>query len=353
MKKIFSCTILAVIGIFTAVMCSACSLQGLFGEQSYTVTYYVGEEVYKTFEVQEGEMINLIDYQYETDTQLFNGWEVDGIGAALSGTYFVYEDTNFIADIADKDWVKTIVATLPNFSADNVWHDQANYYYSDGAKQCVFDSATKSWQVKNWQGDIANQLIGAYVWNCGDTCFYSTGEYQYQLDGDTWNKVAWQGFPQDAWNSNVVGTNVWQLGEQCYYSIFTDYYNYQLKLDVASMTWQKVEWDGLTYLDGQNVWNIGDKYFYSYGEHQYQFNVEQGKWEEKHWSGLQNFYGMNVWNAGDKYYYTNGDVQYVLNDGKWEVKTWVGVKPSTVNKIWTDGTDCYLLSDNFNYVLKK
>lgn len=111
---------------------------------------------------------------------------------------------------------------------------------------------------------------------------------------------------------------------------------------------------GTTY-NGDRIWNVGDKTYYSYRSTQCEFDRENNEWIPKTWNGLSSFDGFNIWTDGEIIYCSNGSSQYVLNvdTDTWVTKTWSGLVSFYRTYIWTDGTDIYYSNDNQQYVLNK
>lgn len=109
------------------------------------------------------------------------------------------------------------------------------------------------------------------------------------------------------------------------------------------------------YYNGDRIWNVGDKTYYSYRSNQYQFDRENNEWIPKTWNGLTDFYGFDVWTDGENIYYSYGTSHYVLNvdTNTWSTKTWNGLPSFYGQYVWTDGENIYYSSDSNQYVLNK
>lgn len=46
-------------------------------KQKYKITYYLNDEIYKEFEVEEGSSHTLLEYEYDSNLYIFSGWTVD------------------------------------------------------------------------------------------------------------------------------------------------------------------------------------------------------------------------------------------------------------------------------------
>src|SRR5574344_1579761 len=87
-----------------------------------------------------------------------------------------------------------------------------------------------------------------------------------------------------------------------------------------STTWSAMTWNGLTDFSGDNIWNIGDTYYYSNYDilsnfsSQYVLDTSTNTWSAMTWNGFNNIICSNIWNIGDTYYYSRGSSsQYVLD----------------------------------------
>ena len=138
-------------------------------EHAAVATYKIDGEVWRIQIVQKNKEFELpvVD---ETDTQVYNGWKVNGTGDAVQTTS-ISEHTEFELDMLDKDWVKVNWVGLNDFDASNIWTDGTDYYYSEGNMHFKKDQATKSWEQVTWSG--LTDFEGKNVWNYNGETYYS------------------------------------------------------------------------------------------------------------------------------------------------------------------------------------
>lgn len=102
----------------------------------------------------------------------------------------------------------------------HVWLDNSgNIYYSNGNNQYVLEGDT--WEAVTWNG--LSSFIGSDVWyDNGGNIYYSDGDAQYILNGNTWEPKSWDGL------SSFVGSRIWTDGTDMYYSHAPYYGNYKI-----------------------------------------------------------------------------------------------------------------------------
>jgi len=283
------------------------------------VTYSVDNKVVEKLLVKHGDVITM-PTRPDSETQYYNGWKVEGVGASYNDTYKVTRDVNFILDMVNKavvsyqvdgkitgsEYVKhgeTItLPTKPNTETEfyNGWKvdgvgDSFKKYTVTSDVVLVLDMTTDNAWVLTDDIDFkfnASSFAGRYVWNCGQNVYFSEGNVQYFLNKSTyvWEPKTWNGV------TSFDGDNVWTDG--------TDYYldsSYVLDGD----TWSRVTWNGLTSFSADNIWKAGDKIYYSSGETHYELtNKSTRTWSAKTWTGLTSFDGKNVWGSSDKIFYS-------------------------------------------------
>jgi len=122
----------------------------------------------------------------------------NNIGSVSAATI---TDTNYnnSSDV-DYFWSAVDISYAYTFSsADYIWFDGSNIYYSNG--QYVLDRSTSTWSSKTWSG--LSSLNGTCVWTDGKDIYYSNNSTQYVLDKSTstWYEKAWNGL------SSFLGSN--------------------------------------------------------------------------------------------------------------------------------------------------
>ena len=185
-KRLLSWVVIAMFSVMTAVMCSACSLDGLFGgsAETYTVTYYVDGEVWKTVTATDGELIILP--KYESDTEIFNGWKLNGQGDAIKGIYTVNGNTIFIADF--KESVK-----LTFYVNNEVWKvdytEPGQLFFLPVVADAV-SYKFNGWKI-NGQGETLNNSCIVEEATVFVADITDTGKrlLTYIVDGSAWNAV--------------------------------------------------------------------------------------------------------------------------------------------------------------------
>ena len=312
----------------------------------------------------------------DNELQFFDGWQIEGDSTILKGNYNINQNVKFIANMVDRDWVRTSFVGITNPSAQNVWTNGVDYYYSNGeSQQYVLDKASKTWLPCSWEG--YQNIYGNNIWSDGSDTYYSSGNIQYvldsegiwqpkewvnlayfsgtnvcklenvyyvlenskyyQLDGNTWSEKKF--FTPSTNFSNNGG--FWTDGVDCFYS----YYGNDYILDRTNNKWESIKWN-VSGLTGSNVWNEGENCYYSYGGTQYKLNKSTRMWENMTWDGFKPEFASNIWSDGINYYYSNEQQQYILDSAnqKWNQTNVIGPNKSFVvshTDIWTDGIDYY------------
>lgn len=127
------------------------------------------------------------------------------------GTNYYYSDGSKQYVLSDNTWVQKTWAGITSFRGDRVWDDGSNYYYSNGDSQYVLDKSTSTWVIQRWN-DFSN-LFGEYVWkDNNNNVYYSFGENQYLLKGQSWKPQPWNNL------KTFNGTNIWKYSNNIYYS---------------------------------------------------------------------------------------------------------------------------------------
>ena len=209
-----------------------------------------------------------------------------------------------------------------------IWHNGGNTYYSHGEDQYVLNGNT--WEPVTWKG--YSDIDGKWVWTDGSKMYYSNGTVNYVLNGDTWEDMTWNGF------NKINGFWIWSDGTHTYYSKSNNQYV------LNGTTWEEKTWNGYSKINGNNIWSDGNNIYYSYtSTAQYKLNGDT--WEAVAWNGNTNVYGERVWTNGKATYYSEGTTkgQYILNGDTWETVTWVDSSFTYPDGayVWTDGTNTY------------
>ena len=121
----------------------------------------------------------------DNELQFFDGWQVEGDSAILKGNYNINQNVKFIANMVNRDWVRTSFVGITNPSAQNAWTNGVDYYYSNGeSQQYVLDKASKTWLPCSWEG--YQNIYGSNIWSDGNNIYYSYESKQYVLKNGVW-----------------------------------------------------------------------------------------------------------------------------------------------------------------------
>ena len=276
------------------------------------------------------------------------------------------------------NWVKNAnIGPMYFTSADYIWTDGVDLYYSDPYSDSVFDPDTLKFEpiqisieyetTKVNGNNIINVGGNTYlmdgstyvfdrssltfkrvstpnistsgyfpcIWSDGDDIYYSYGTNQYVLDQITgiWSEKTWNGL------TSFAGNDVWTDGTNIYYSNGTKHY----VLDKSTSTWNTKIWSGFTSFNGNDIWTDGTDIYYSYQTTHYVLNKELSVWYTKTWNGLTTFNGYYIWSYNNTIYYSNGSAQYVLDTATytWSAKTWTGLTSFIAPDIWFENGNIY------------
>lgn len=240
---------------------------------------------------------------------------------------------------------------LTSFSANNVWIDGENIYYSAGTEQYVLDKSTSTWVTKAWNG--LTSFSGNGIWTDKEDIYYSSLMNQYILDRSTstWITKTWKGMI----NFNAI--DIWTDGENIYHSSRSGPNSIHYVLDKSTSTWNTKTWNGLTVFAGRYIWTDRENIYYSYQNEQYVLDKATSTWNAKTWNGLTRFDGDRIWTDGEEFYC---DESYFLDwwvldksTSTWNNKTWSGMPKMLASYIWTDGENIYYSYNSNQYILGK
>lgn len=254
--------------------------------------------------------------------------------------------------MANEEWIPVIDTWTPIEWGGNppdlgqmVWSDGTNYYYSWSTggeldQQYQLDWENQTWIPKTWNGPPPPR--GTDVWLANGNVYYSNNLDTYvhailDKDTDTWIPITWtaaEGAPSTI--AMFGGEGVWTDG--------TNYYVNQYILDLSNRIVSTVNWTGLSWINGDNIWHRGNTIYYSAGKNeQYELDVSTRTWTKKEWdaSGYTRPIGSEVWTDGYYYYYSNSNnpyniLEYVLDEtaDKWVSKTWNGTNNINGEDVW-------------------
>ena len=327
-------------------------------EHAAIATYVVDGAVWRIQIVQKDKEFELPVIE-ETDTQVYNGWKIDGAGESMTKCA-ITDDTEFVLDMVNKDWVKVNWFGLNNFNASNIWTDGTDYYYSEGNIHFKKDPVNNAWEQVTWSG--LTEFSGRHVWNYNGKTYYSdattTGEgnknYVLNTANNTWLTTGWSEF--------LVGDFIFVIDGVCYYNDMTSPFTGEYTFD--GETWEKISAGNII---GGSVWTDGTDYYACnttpgrYGGNLI-WNRNTGKWETISWKGVvanaanSRMYGSNVWTDGTNLYYSSNVANAVIDIKNLTLseKTWIGGPSSLYGEnIWTDGENIYYSKGTEQYVFAK
>lgn len=168
---------------------------------------------------------------------------------------------------------------------------------------------------------------------------YRTIEYT-----TNWENYTWQNLP-----NNISKGDIWQDNDG---NIYATREIFQYKLNKQTLTWEDIQFTGLTSFYSNGIWTDGKKMYYSGSI----WNSDQSKWEyvnyelkdnytwtPKTWYGLDTLItdggglsGSDIWTDGEKIYCSTQFIlsggttkyyNYVLNPdtSTWSPQTWEGI----------------------------
>ena len=297
------------------------------GEQ-VVATYEVDGTVWKIEILNKGTEITFTS-PANTETTIFNGWQIDGTEELLGNTYTINANTKFVADITYKHQV--------TFMVDEQVYDTQLVFENEFAT--VPETPTKDGYV--FMGWALNRVD--VIEDINTSAVTSTTIYYAVFNEMTnWAITSFYGL------DSFYGSCIWTDGENYYYSNRSDQY----LLDIETNTWSSIQWN-VDSIYGPYIWSDGENYYYSNNSEQYVFSKETKTWTSITWNGLTNFYGNDIWTDGENYYcvtrkfnndYTMTCLSYILNK---ETKTWTSItwngsaEISSGSDILFDGVDCY------------
>lgn len=181
--------------------------------------------------------------------------------------------------------------------------------------------------------------------NAKDMYYNSYRTIEYTTN---WENYTWQNLPND-----ISKGDIWQDNDG---NIYATRESLQCKLNKQTLTWEAIQFTGLTSFYRQGIWTDGKKIYYSYeGENNNQLNYEltdNYTWIPKTWYGLDTllsdggyFRGGDVWSDDEKIYCSTQFIlsggttkyyNYVLNPdtSTWSSQTWEGITNIQTTKLF-------------------
>ncbi len=346
---------------------------------SAVVSYEVDGKIWKIDVTKKGTSVYLPTAP-DTDTHAFDGWKIDGVGDKMTGDTTIKENTKFVANMVEKDWLVESFGGLASFNGNYIWTDGENTYYSNYDKQYILNKQTNFWEKITWTG-LTSLVEGRYIWTDGENTYYSNGSSHYVLkDDNTWEKMTWQGnssfYGYYVWSNgvnvylgneyvlngntwepinwvnavnNMIRDDIWTDGEKYYYSDRDSSTHYEI--DFENKEWKEKTWEYQpSYLAGNRIWTDGTATYFSNGTSQYILDKTANTWKEYEWQNvdLLNFFGEYVYKIDDVIYHSYNKYQYKLVDGQWQNMIWGGLanfNPNN-NQVWSDGINIYYSNNN-------
>lgn len=245
-----------------------------------------------------------------------------------------------------------------------IWTDGENVYYSEGETQYVLYGDT--WETKEWKG--LTTFYGYRTWTNGENTYYSDGiGYSYILNGDTWEEITFE-YSQ---YTVLDGNNIFTHNGNAYFTTevynpstgSTTYHLFKLSNNVWSLLWTL---DNLWSTYG--VWSDGKNLYYcdngtwdpvtssvvygiyrlGYGTKEKVSSASMSVNRDSFWAdGNTLYYAYNTYIGGQGMIFKN----YIFTDGVFEeVEPW-NISVFYATNIWTDGVNTYYTSGIGNYVL--
>lgn len=280
------------------------------------------------------------------------------------------EDTCDIEDLVDSNNMVTAISPeidevrefLPNQTGVTV--SKYNTYNYPDAKNMYYNSYrtikyTTNWKNYTWQ-NLPNDISKGDIWQDNDGNIYATREsLQCKLNKQnlTWENIQFTGL------TSFYRQGIWTDGEKIYYS-YEDENNNQLNYELTdNYTWIPKTWYGLDtllsdggYFRGGDVWTDGEKMYCSTQfilsggttkYYNYVLNPDTSTWSSQTWEGITNIQTTKLFYYKEQVLYCDSTAYYTLNIGtnKWTRHIW---RPNGVDiiakYIWSDGSDYYYLS---------
>lgn len=180
-----------------------------------------------------------------------------------------------------------------------VWKFQGSLIYSDDTMQYILNPSTMKATPRTWSG--YTPYDGQFIWSDGNTSrmyySYTTSHYMLTLlSGEyQWLPKTWNGL------TNFSGHRVWMdLNGNVYYSSGTTQY----QLNVSTSTWTQKTWYGLQSFDGEYVWTDNQKMFVSDSNGMYVLDMASSTWNPIE------FDGSTVRPTGRQVYWYKGNLYF-------------------------------------------
>jgi len=193
--------------------------------------------------------------------------------------YYSNNSDHYVWNETTSIWERKIWKGLTNFTADYIWSDNEDIYYSYGDSQYRLNRNTDTWATLNWKFDNNTKFNGQRtdIWFDGEHAYYDTnGGLHYVLDKNNlvWNKNIWSNIEVV---SPIEGRYIWTDHENNVYLNRSSSYIQSYKLDKTTNAWISVSWrsdTGTTYLNKNYIWHDNRNTYYSDPSHHYIVNIK-------------------------------------------------------------------------------
>ena len=166
--------------------------------------------------------------------------------------YYSYDEEQYVLNKETSTWEEKIWSGLSDFSRDDIWTDGENIYAivsqysSEGSVVYVhytLNKDTSTWVEKKWADSslfVSNSdyVSADYIWTDGENMYYSSAGEHYVLnkETDTWKEKTWYD------NPGFMGNDIWTDGEYCYIAKGSSHYVLNKETD----TWKEIIFSGLS-----------------------------------------------------------------------------------------------------------
>lgn len=281
----------------------------------FTVNFMLDNSLIETKNVRDGDQV-LAPVVESNDGKYLNGWLLNDNVIDLK-RFNVTSSLVLVANMVEPGFYETSVGgpVSINYDAFYVSKDNEIFYLPGNSTNyfsnpCRFDKYTGRMSVID--NDIWADIIGRYLWCLDDTLYYSYGNIQlvYDVETNTWNEKKWNGL------TYFNGDDIWQLSDEVYYS--NGGTSYQYVLNKATSTWSKKTWNGLTSFYGKDIWQYKGNVIYSDNNNHYVYNEFQDKWSSFNFVNSIKFYGRHIVELGGNFYCFNQYTGlYLLEKKQW------------------------------------
>lgn len=278
------------------------------------------------------------------------------------------ENTCDIEDLVDSNNMVTAISPeidevkefLPNktdvtVSKYNTYNYNAKDMYYNSYRTIEY---TTNWENYTWQ-NLPNDISKGDIWQDNDGNIYATREsLKCKLNKQTltWEDIQFTGL------TSFYRRGIWTDGEKIYYS-YEDKNNNQLNYELENnYNWISKTWYGLDtllsdggYFRGGDVWSDGEKIYCSTQfilsggttkYYNYVLNPDTSTWSSQTWEGITDIHTTKLFHYKEQVLYCDGTTYYTLNIGtnKWTQHTWPNGIDISAKYIWSNGSDYYYLS---------